>query len=297
MSPEKRINIITDSAANLTQETIDKYNIGIVRLNVNINDGKITQTYIDTQDLDEKSFVEKQNDRSLKISTSSPSGKEFIGLYDKFPGETLSIHIASELSATFNSAKIIAESVERKNITFYDSETLSVLTGRLVVEAAKMEAEGKSIDEVILQLDDIKKRSVLFATFNTLDYLLAGGRISHLKYGLGKFLNIKPILQIGNNKIIELKKENNIHKSINTIMKIALNLEPEEIYIMHGGDKEYKVKVDEIASEFAEKTNNEIPISKRYIGTGLAAHAGPETIGIGVVSKNPIPEKIIFKYS
>ena len=78
----------------------------------------------------------------------------------------------------------------------YDTYSLSFGAGLFVVKAAEMIKEGKSIEEVFKALDEIKEKSVLMFSVDTLEYLKKGGRISSTKATVGSLLNIKPILEV-----------------------------------------------------------------------------------------------------
>lgn len=296
MTPERKVSIAADSSAILPKDIIDKYNIGIIPFNVTIDDGKGLQTLRDGVDIDMETFVEmqkEQKEKKLKITTSAPLGEEYIRVYKRFsPGEILSIHLG-KFSATIDGAIKYAESVKNCKNTVYNSGT--AFTGMFVLKAAILAEQGKSISEITSELDDLKRRFTLLATFNSLYYLKAGGRISDLEHWVGGILNLKPILEVRNDVIAPKKRERSINKAIELVESITLSLEPEEICILHGGDEEYKRKADEIAEHIINKTDNKIPISICYAGIALATHAGPEAIGMATVSKKEIPEKIIFE--
>lgn len=298
MSPEKRVNIIADSTANLPQEIIDRYNLGIVHLSVNVlKNKKVIETFMDDINIDRPAFVKKLEDKKLDIKTASPSIGEFINLYERFTGkDILFIHLASGLSGgTVEAAKTAARNYDYNNVVTYDSGSVTVITAGQVIKASKLAEEGKTIKEIITELDDYKKRSVLLVAVKGIGHLKKSGRVNGLKALFAAATGIVPILEVRNSLVEEYGRGKNIDEALELIERISLGLNPEEICVAHGGDEEYEEKAGRII-ENIRKTNEKIKIERSaYAGPCLTSHIGSRVIAIGVVSKEPIPEKIIFK--
>ena len=79
---------------------------------------------------------------------------------------------------------------------FIDSSTASYAQKILLFEAIKLRDQGKNAAEIAEVLTTLKKRVIIYAALDTLEYLYKGGRLNVLEAGLGTLANIKPIITI-----------------------------------------------------------------------------------------------------
>jgi|WetSurMetagenome_2_1015567.scaffolds.fasta_scaffold127152_1 DegV family protein with EDD domain len=294
MSLERKVFVVTDSTAKLSKDLIRQHEVGVAPLSFTIDDGVSKKTYEDGS-TSEDFFTAKLSDKKNNVTTAAPSVGKFRSIYESYTGDILSIHIGRNLSRTHESAKSAVDMLKRENnIKIYDSGTTTKLLGIQVIRAAQLAREGKSVEDICRELDDLKRRSTIIATFKDLYYLKKSGRINDLTQIIGSILKIYPILDVRNSKVKDVKKERGIERALNLTKDLALSLEPTEIYVMHGGDDEYSKKASEITDEFKKKLGKKVPVETSYIGTVITTHTGPETLGIGIVSKQPLPEKLIF---
>jgi DegV family protein with EDD domain len=190
----KKVKIVTDSTVDLTEETIKKYGIEIVPLTFTIED----ETYTDRVDITADEFMEKMRQASELPKSSQPSVGRFLEVYNRLGQEgyeILSIHMAGELSGTVRSAQHAATLTDA-SVTVFDSQFISMALGFQVVEAAKWAEEGKSVNEIVTRLEEIRCRTHLYVTVDTLENLVKGGRIGRGKALIGSLLNIKPIASL-----------------------------------------------------------------------------------------------------
>jgi DegV family protein with EDD domain len=110
--------------------------------------------------------------------------------------DILSIHMSSGLSGTFNSAKAGAALVPEAVVTHIDTKTLSVAAGWQVEAAALAVKAGWTLEQILPLLARIGDASESIYTLSELEYLIHGGRISHMKGLLASILNIKPVIGV-----------------------------------------------------------------------------------------------------
>ena len=72
-----KIKIITDSSCDLNKDIIEKYNIGVVGLNVSFGD----ETYTDGE-MDNDTFYERMAIEKDLPKTSCPSPEKFVNTYN-----------------------------------------------------------------------------------------------------------------------------------------------------------------------------------------------------------------------
>lgn len=117
------IKIVTDSAADLPKELIEKYNINVVPLTVKIDGVE----YREGIDLSNEEFQTKMLNSKELPKTSQPSPAIFSNIFQKLSqdGHVLCLTLSSKLSGTFQSANIA------KSICELEVEVFDTLAGSL----------------------------------------------------------------------------------------------------------------------------------------------------------------------
>ena len=192
----KKIHIVTDSTADLTEQELLKYGIHVVPLSIQIDD----KSYGDGVDLQPAEFMDLMASAKELPKSSQPAVGVFKELYDelgKDGDEVLSIHMTGGMSGTIGSAKTAAE-MSSTNVTVIDSMYISHGLSFQVLEAAKMVAKGKSLEEITSRIEKVREQTTLFVVVDKLDNLVKGGRIGRGRGLIGSLLKIKPIATLQN---------------------------------------------------------------------------------------------------
>lgn len=187
----KKIHIVTDSTADLTVENIEKYNIHVVPLTIQIDN----KSYIDGVEVFPEEFLTMMSASKELPKSSQPAVGVFQELYDELGAdgsEIISIHMTGGMSGTVKSAQTAAEISDSK-VTVIDSMYISHALSFQVLEAAEMIALGKPLDEIVDRVKAVRKQTTLFVVVDKLDNLIKGGRIGRGKGLIGSLLKIKPI--------------------------------------------------------------------------------------------------------
>ena len=193
------MRIIVDSTSDLTPEI--KKQVHIVPLTVHFGD----EEFIDGVTIDHKQFYEKLIETDVHPSTSQASPAAFEAEYEKAKDEgAVVITLSAKLSGTYQSAVIAAG--EYENIYVVDSTSVAIGASILVELAVRLANQGLEAGEIARQLEEAKKKIVLVALVDTLEYLKKGGRISKSVAAFGTMLNIKPVLGVEDGEIQVLGK-------------------------------------------------------------------------------------------
>lgn len=129
--------------------------------------------------------------------------------------EALVITISSKLSGLYEAVKRIAAEVKIK-VTAFDSLTLAYAEAYMALEAHRLAAEGKSVQEILPRLEYIRDNDKIIFAVDTLLYLVKNGRLSKLQGTLGTMLQMKPLLQISDDgKVKSVKRLERFIKHIN----------------------------------------------------------------------------------
>ena len=268
--------IIVDSTADLMPEF--KSRVHTVPLTVNFGD----EEYIDGVTIDHKTFYEKLIESDVLPTTSQATPDAFIKEFEKAKeaGEAaVVITLASKFSGTYQSATIAADDYE--NIYVVDSGSATMGSGILVELAFKLLDEGKNAEEIAAILEEQKKKIIIVALVDTLEYLKKGGRISKAVAFAGGVLNIKPVLSVTDGEINMLGKARG--------SKMGNNLLVQEIDKAGGIDFNKPVLLgysgisDTLLKKYIEDSRhiwegNLQEVRYTTVGSVIGTHAGPGAV-------------------
>ncbi len=196
-----KTRIILDSTADLVPEF--KERVYTVPLTVHFGD----EAFLDGITIDHRSFYEKLIESDVLPTTSQATPDAFMQEFEKAKqaGEAaVVITLASNFSGTYQSAMIVAQ--EFDNVFVVDSGSAAMGSGILVELAFSLLDAGKTAEEIAAILEEEKKKIVIVALVDTLEYLKKGGRISKTVAIAGTVLNIKPVLSVVDGEIHMLGK-------------------------------------------------------------------------------------------
>lgn len=283
------VRIITDSACDLPLDYLADRKITMVPLSVHIDD----QTYEDLLTINPKEVYDKM--RSGKApKTSQVSPQRFKELFTGFAKNGIpSIYIAfsSELSGTYQTAMMIASSVQEEypdfKLAVIDSKCASLGQGLVVTFAQDLVELGKSFDEVVTTTRFYCTHMEHIFTVENLEYLARGGRISKTSAFVGGLLNIKPLLHIEDGKLIPLEKIRGRKKVLKRILDImeerGADLQNQVIGISHGDDEQIALEMKELIKEKFGCESFFI----NTVGSVIGAHSGPGTLAIFFLNERP----------
>lgn len=275
------MQIVTDSGMDMSRAQLNGIDIHVIPLIVNMS-GTVYRSGVDIQPQDFYRLLEKSGEFP---TTSQPSPADFIQLYESIAREDpeiLSIHISSNLSGTYNSARLGAQEVPSANITLIDSKTVSGAQGWLVEAAARAVKAGWSLEEIRPLLKLISDNTDIMYTIATLRYLVHGGRINHLRGLVGSIMDIKPIIGIDKNEGMnaQLGTMRTLKKAtLHQVELIKHQYEPGtplRVQVLHGDN----ANGAELLSEHLDKTFKCDFLPTDSLAPVLGAHTGPGLVGV-----------------
>ena len=289
-----KTRIVVDSTADILPEYLDQ--IHTVPLTVSFGE----EEYIDGVTIDHRTFYQKLIETDAMPSTSQASPAAFAEQYDQAAAadeEVVVITISSKLSGTYQSAMIAAAGCS--SVYVVDSENASVGCGILVGLALRYLRDGMTASAIAEKLQEDKKKIVVIAVLDTLEYLKRGGRISKAAAFAGGLLNIKPVISIADGEIQLLGKARG--------SKMGNNLLAQQIQKVGGIDFTKPVLLgytglsDVLLQKYIEDSSYLWSASLdavRYVSIGsvIGAHAGPGAIAVAFF-RNRRLEKHLFAFS
>ena len=277
------MKIVTDCAADMSNEEMEKLGIIQAPLFIQFPEGEVNSA-----DISADEFYNRLEAMRPQIpTTAQPSSGIFAELYRKLAQvdkNIMSMHISSGLSGTINSARDGGEQVKGEaNVNFWDTLTLSGGERFQVMAAALADKAGWAMDKINDRLTKIREKTEVIYTLDTLEYLARGGRIGRVKAMAGALLNLKPIIRVDTDgKYSTVKNERTLNKSMASMADFLAEkygTTPLWVTVLHG---RFAEKADHLAEEFKQKLNV-AKIEVQRISPVLGVHTGPGIVGAAVV--------------
>jgi DegV family protein with EDD domain len=278
---KEKIGIITDSTCDIPQELIDELGISVVPLRVMYK----TREFRDGIDITAEEIYANM-DKEVP-TTSLPSmhdmEKTLSAMKEQGYTHVLMIHLSSRLSGTYQMIESAAQRINDLTVKVFDSRSVSMGLGYIVIEAARAVKANMSFDNVCKLVGSLRERLHVYFVVGTLEYLKRGGRIGKVSATIGEFLNIKPIITISTEGILMTYAKVRGHKqALDRLVGIAkghLATAANQIAVCYGGAQEegaYVIKqIGQLANVKELITSTLSPV--------LGVHSGPGTVGFAVL--------------
>ena len=277
----EKIKIITDSTADLSKELYDKYDVEVLPLLINFGE----ESYLDGVEINPNKVFERIEKENILPTTAQVTPNRFVEAYKKYLNEgykIISIHMSSVMSGTYQSACIAKEMLETEDIVVIDSQNVTAALGMLVLKAAKLRENGYDILKMEEVLNTVKNKIKLSVYFDSLEYLVRGGRISKTAGIVGSMLGIKLVLEIKDGLMAVKDKIRGNKKAIKKIISDleAVSLDEEVPVILIDVNN---IEVKEALKEYLETKN--VNYVECPVGSSVSIHSGPGCCGLVFLSK------------
>lgn len=277
----KKYIILTESGADLPLDLAKAHNIYVIPMHVVIDD----KNYLDGSIPVTKVYDYYKKTKKIP-TTSATNPYEYENLYKKLLKENpdctiIHISYSSKASCTYANACIASQGI--KNVVHIDSLNVTGGEAAIILEAAKLieEQPDISINDLVEKVNSyITTARVSFIPGN-LEYLKAGGRVSNAAYLGATILQLKPLIEIIDGKLISTKKyRGNMNRVADKYINEYIdryNMDKEQIYLLYslGLEEDIKLHVEEIAKE-----KGFMKVTWVQTGCVISAHSGPGAIGI-----------------
>jgi DegV family protein with EDD domain len=283
------VKIMADSACDLPLNFYEENGTILFPLKVQIDGTE----YEDLRTIQPKEVYDSIRAGNLpKTSQASPAGfKEVFTELAENNQDGIYIAFSSELSGTYQTAVMIAEQVKEEypdfNLSVIDTKCASLGQGLVVKEAVRMAKENRPKEEIVQSVQFLSQHMEHLFSVDDLDHLAKGGRVSKASAFVGGLLNIKPLLNVEDGKLVPIEKIRGKKKLLRRIIEVMRErgdaIEDQIVGISHADDLETATEMkDMIISELHAKDVYITPI-----GAAVGSHTGPGTIAIFFLNKQP----------
>lgn len=275
------IKIMADSTCDLSQEIIEKYNIGVAPLNIMING----TTYRDKIDITPDEFFKLLPTLEEIPTTSMPSPEEYLKIIYKAIedgyNEILCICMSSGTSGAYQSAVLAMNYFFENNpdsdvkIHVVDSLSMSHGSGWLIIKSAKLLEAGYSFDELIEFNETYKARVKHFLCVDDLNNLIKSGRLTNASAFIGKLLRVKPIMSMRKGKGAIVAKERGRNRVLRFYVDEFIRRVNEEItdFIIVGYTSDINIAKD-LVEKIKAETDFKDEIYIMQMGVAVGTHVG-----------------------
>jgi DegV family protein with EDD domain len=284
----RKVAIVTDTTACVPQEQVARYDIEVVPVPFIIDD----KAYRDGIDISPAGFYALLRQSSRIPTTSASSPEPYLEAYQKASQQASSILCLTEpsrFSAMFNSAKVAMEmagkSLPDVVIEVLEGTTAAAGLGLVALAAAEAAALGRNLSEVIEVARSTMPRVSLFASLDTLHYLVKSGRVPQAAALVNSLLSIKPIFTLNHNGARTVALPRTTESAMKHLLKLmepkVVKGQPLYVAVMHADALEKAIALrDRIAARFECR---EIFITEFTPVMGV--HTGPGLIGVAFYSE------------
>jgi len=279
-----RVVVVTDSAAMLPAEVVERHQITVLPLQV-VVDG---ETYDDGSPEVSPAAVAAALGRRSQVSTSRPAPATIGEVYARLAAEgaeaIVSVHLSAELSGTMESAQIAART-SPVPVTTLDMRGVGPCQGYAAVAAAVAAAAGADAEEAAKAALARADATTSYFYVDTLEHLRRGGRIGAAAALLGSALAVKPLLCLQNGRVEVLERVRTTKRALARLEELAVEAagdRPVEVTVAH---LEARERADALTEHLGERLADGLagrPVVEAEIGAVLGAHVGPGLLGVVV---------------
>ena len=278
------LKIITDSASDLSEELISRYQLHVIPTPVVIDE----VDYLDGKTIQTGEFYKILDDTSRDVRTyhiNPAMFEEAFMPYAKNGDSVIYLCFSTGIAGTFNAANIARDNILEEypdfDLTIIDSRCASAGFGLLVVKLLTMLDHGASRETLIEAAAYYRSHIRHVFTVNTLAYLIKGGRLSKFKGNLAEALDMKPVLIVDEAGSLQVLKTVRGHKkSLKSLVEYAeengAELEKQLVSVCHGEDEEALRFVTDLIKEKLHPAD----IMVSVVGCAIGAHTGRGIIGV-----------------
>ena len=276
-----KIAISADSTCDLPIEFIKKYDVRLnampFSLGEDLRHDGVTGTSQDVFD-----YVEKTGKLPTTSAFNEFEYKEHFENILKDYDAVIHFSFSYNISSTGLNAKKAAEKL--KNVYTIDSQNLSTGISLLILECAEMIEQGKEINEILEQMENLKTKVQASFLIDTLTYLHKGGRCSGIALVGSKLLSLKPRISVIDGKMVVTKKymgsiNNALLRYTDDILKeVPPNLK--RAFVTYSSPLEAKDKIIKKLKDFGFEE-----IIEAAAGPSICIHCGKGTLGVMYLAK------------
>ena len=275
----KPVIITADSTCDLSPELRSRFQIQVIPLTITLGE----TTFLDGESFTPADMYARYREDGTLPKTSAPSVQSFLDFFRPFVEqgfEVIHLDISSELSGSFNAARLAAS--ELSGVYVIDSMMLSTGVGLLAIEAAECRDRGMSAFDIAVHLSDLRSKVSTSFVLDTLEFMWKGGRCTGVTAFGANLLKIRPGLKMRNGKLEVCKKYrgniNHVYQQYITERLSGKKVRPGHVFLTESGEVDPAVLKD--LEVLVKQLTGCKEIHHTVAGCTVSSHCGPKTLGV-----------------
>lgn len=276
-----KIKIITDSTSDLPSDIIKEKDIEVLPLLINFGE----ESYLDGLEINTKEMLDRIERENILPTTAQVTPNRFEEIFKKYLDEgykIVTLVLSSEMSGTYQSACIAKNMLESDDIVVIDSRNVTSGLGVLVLKACEFRDNGDDIFEIEEKIKNVIPKVKSSLSFESLENLVRGGRLSKAAGAIGSVLGLRLILEVKDGQMSVKDKVRGSKKALKKVISdfengnvdtdspiVLLEILNEEIY---SGLKKYLEE-------------NNVKYIDAKVGCTVGIHSGTKACGIFFMEK------------
>jgi len=276
----RRFAVITDSAADIPDEDMERLDIHMVPCRIQFGD----RGYLDKVSITADEFFEELRSNPNHPTTSQPAPGDFRRQYQFLAShfaDVLSINLTGMVSGTVEAARSAAERVNAHGrIHVINSRNASLGQGLLVVAAAECANAGLSVQDAIATVERLIPETRTYGLLKDLRFAVRGGRVPRWVKSIAELLRATAIIRtVPDGRVASgtflFGKKNRIRRFARYVARKTPPADSLDVAIGHAVCREDAIALE---GELRRCFDNIHRTTITDIGAALGVHGGPGTL-------------------
>jgi len=272
-----RFAVITDSAADIADEDLERLDIHIVPCRLQFG----SRGYLDKVSISAEEFFRELQSNPAHPTTSQPAPGDFRRQFQFLAShfdDVLAFTVTGTASGTYQAALSAAERINAPGrIHVIDSLNATLGQGLLAVFAAECAHAGVSVEKTIAAVHDLIPQTRIYGMLRDLRYAVRGGRVPPWVRTVAQLLNITPFIRATTDGRIApsgfaLGQRDRVRKFARSLVRRARRHGPLTVAIGHAAcPYDAEILEDLLRCELSQIER----LTITSLGAALGVHTGP----------------------
>ena len=278
------IKITTDSTCDLPEALLREYDITVLPLGIVKGEG----LFRDGVDIHPADIAAHVDAGGAITTTNAVNTADYLDCFSrllKTCDAVVHVNLGSKISSCHQNACIAA--AELSNVYVADSDNITVGMGELVLRAARAARAGHTPEEILAELEDLRRRMEVSFVLDRLDYMKRGGRCSAVTAIGANLLKLHPCIEVVDGKLAVTKKyRGSMERVVSDYLHDRLDgrddIDTERIWLV---DSAFGPELANAARAVLQADGRFGEILESKAGCTIFSHCGPNTVGLAILRR------------
>lgn len=278
------IKITTDSTCDLPEALLREYDITVLPLGIVKGEG----LFRDGVDIHPADIAAHVDAGGAITTTNAVNTADYLDCFSrllKTCDAVVHVNLGSKISSCHQNARIAA--AELSNVYVADSDNITVGMGELVLRAARAARAGHTPEEILAELEDLRRRMEVSFVLDRLDYMKRGGRCSAVTAIGANLLKLHPCIEVVDGKLAVTKKyRGSMERVVSDYLHDRLDgrddIDTERIWLV---DSAFGPELAGAARAVLQADGRFGEILESKAGCTIFSHCGPNTVGLAILRR------------